>query len=116
MSFSDIIKNFLTGIVSPTVTLLVGVAIALFLLGLVNYLRAGLGDKAQLDKAKSMMFWGVVVIAVMVSVWGLVEVLQGIFFGDSVPTTAPNVPCFQGENCPSGSEGSSYSGPEVFDI
>jgi len=82
------------------IVLLVGVAIALFLLGLVNYLRAGLGEKAQIDKAKSMMIWGIIIITVMVSVWGLVEVLQGIFFGDSVPTGAPDVPCFQGENCP----------------
>ena len=100
MSFSQIINNFLTGIISPLVALLIGIALALFLWGLVRYLKSGLGDKAELEKAKTMMTWGIVVLAVMVSVWGLVQVLQEMFFGDSVPNSPPNVPCFSGENCP----------------
>lgn len=100
MSFSQIINNFLTGIISPLVGLLIGVAIALFIWGLLKYLKSGLGEKGELEKAKMMMFWGVIIITVMVSVWGLVEVLQRMFFGDSVPNGPPDVPCFSGENCP----------------
>lgn len=100
MSFSQIINNFLTGIISPLVALLIGIALALFLWGLAKYLKSGLGDKAELQKARSLMVWGVVIITVMVSVWGLVQVLQEMFFGDSVPNGPPDIPCFSGENCP----------------
>jgi len=92
MSFSQIINNFLTGVISPLVALLIGVAVALFLWGLIKYLRSGLGDKSELEKAKTMMVWGVIVLTVMVSVWGLVGFLQQMFFGDSIPTSPPNVP------------------------
>jgi hypothetical protein len=36
-------------------------------------------DEAGKEKAKSKMIWGIIAIAVIVSVWGLVGILQGIF-------------------------------------
>lgn len=112
LSFSQIINNFLTGIISPSVALLIGIALVLFLWGLINYLKAGLGDKAAVDKAKTMMTWGIIMLTVMVSVWGLVQVLQEMFFGSSVPNGPPTVPCFSGDNCPTRGE---FSPPDISD-
>lgn len=90
-TLSGIIKVILTSAIDPLVILLIGLAIILFAWGLFNYLKTGLGDKAELEGAKSLMFWGVIIVFVMVSVWGLVSIMQNIFFGDNPPTEAPTI-------------------------
>jgi len=96
MSLQSVINNLLSGVLQPLVMLLVGVAIVLFIYGLLGYLKAGLGDKEAATKAKNMMVWGVVIIFVMVSVWGFVQVMQRIFFGPSAPVGPPDIPLMDG--------------------
>lgn len=89
-NLESIIGVILKSFFDPLVPILIGLAIILFSWGTFNYLRSGMGDKAEIDKAKSLMFWGVIVFFVMVSVWGLVSIIQEIFLGD-IPTTVPTI-------------------------
>ena len=62
------------GLLNQVVPLLIGLAVVAFLWGVVMYLFGK--DK---DGAKTFMLWGIIAIAVMVSIWGLVRILQETF-------------------------------------
>ena len=64
------------------VVFIIALAVIFFLVSLVKYILKA-GNEADQKAARSSMVWGIVIIAVMVSVWGLVEVLQGAFGVDS---------------------------------
>ena len=70
----DIVGNLLQSIVP----ILIIVAIIVFFYGLVRYLLAA-GDPEGKASGLKLMIAGVVVLFVMVSVWGLVGILQGTF-------------------------------------
>ncbi|MBI4090430.1 MAG: hypothetical protein HY422_00195 [Candidatus Komeilibacteria bacterium] len=42
------------------------------------------GDEKGAEKQKSFFFWGLVVLFMMVSIWGIIQLLQNTLFG-SIP-------------------------------
>lgn len=79
---------YLGGRIMP---LLILGALVLFLFGVVKTFFWNSG--ADKESGKSFILWGIVALFVMVSVWGLVNVLRGTFSldNDNVPP-APAVP------------------------
>lgn len=79
--------------ISLLVPLLIGLAVVVFFFGLVKYIWGGAEAKSA---AISSMVWGVIAIAVMVSIWGLVGLLQNIAGidadQDAGMTIAPKLP------------------------
>jgi len=69
------------GLIMP---LVMSLAVLFFIISLVMFIVKDGEDKA---KAKSQMIWGIVILFVMISVWGLVGVLGDAFFESGV--TAP---------------------------
>ena len=65
----------LSGLVGALIPLLITAALAVFFFGLVRYLWGG-GSKPKLDDAKKLMKWGLVTLFVMVSVWGIIDLMQ----------------------------------------
>lgn len=65
---SFLIKSFLT----PAATLLVAAAVVFFLWNIMQVIRNS-DNAEELAKFKSKAVWGIVAIAVMVSLWGLVN-------------------------------------------
>jgi len=101
-TIQDLLTMVLKTILNPLVPILIGLALIIFSWGLFKYLKSGLGEKSEIEGAKSLMFWGVIILFVMLSVWGLVAILENIFFGGAtVPTTLPNVPNFDIGSTPS---------------
>lgn len=78
----NLANRFLNGLVGVFITL----AIVMFFWGLIQYL-VNVGE----EKAKGLqtMFYGVLTIFVMVSIWGIVRLLQTTF---SVTSTTPVIP------------------------
>jgi hypothetical protein len=79
----DAISSFIKNVLNLTqrlVPTLIGLALALFLWGVLRYLfsKDGPGKK----EARDFMMWGIVALFVMVSVWGLVRIVQDVVFGD----------------------------------
>lgn len=75
---STYITSILTAVdtwIGMLVPLLIGLAVVVFFFGLVKYIWGGAEAKSA---AISSMVWGVIAIAVMVSIWGLVGLLQNI--------------------------------------
>ena len=75
--------------------LVIGLAMLFFLYGLMKFVLAA-GNEDAKDEGKRIMIWGIIALFVMVSVWGLVGLLNqetGINAGGTVLTpTAPAVP------------------------
>lgn len=67
---------------SYVIPLIIGVAGLIFMIGVIKYVTAG-DDAAGREGARNMMVWGIVALFVMISVWGLVNLLVGTFNLDS---------------------------------
>ncbi|MBI2482417.1 MAG: hypothetical protein HYV76_02575 [Candidatus Vogelbacteria bacterium] len=79
-------------LVATAIPILIGIAVLYFIYGLVKYVTSSEDDDKK--AARSIMVYGVIVIAVMVSIWGLVGLVQTVFLGGSefaVPS-APEIP------------------------
>lgn len=74
------VLDFATCNLSRSVVPLIFVlALAAFIWGVVQYVILGAEEEAKRAKGRQFMIWGIVALAVMVSVWGLVRVLTNTF-------------------------------------
>lgn len=78
-----LISTFLNGVIGLFITL----AIVVFFWGLIKYLWSM--DHENASEGLKIMFWGIVAIFVMVSIWGIIRLLQGTL---QVTSTDPIVP------------------------
>ena len=77
--------DFLTGItqtlgtvVQSLIPIFFGLAIVYFFWGLIKFIQSA-GDPEGAAKGKSIMIYGVIAIAIMGSIWGIVGWLQSVF-------------------------------------
>jgi len=83
----DLVQRYL----NIAAALIIALAFIYFLWGIMKLVTAG-GDSKARDAALGTIWWGLVVLAVMVSVWGLVRILTGFFGVDSNSQTIPPPP------------------------
>ena len=70
------------------VPVLFAVAFIVFLWGAFDTFILGSNDEEVKDKGKNLMLWGLIGFFVMVSVWGLVNILTGtVSFGNNTGVT-----------------------------
>lgn len=62
-------------LLNSVIPILIALAVVFFFWGLVTYIRAS-GDEKARAAGKSQMLWGIIAIAVMVSLFGLISWLQ----------------------------------------
>lgn len=77
-----LVNTFLNAAIGLFITL----AIVVFFWGLINYL---LNVGEEKGKGLQIMFYGVIAIFVMVSIWGIIRLLQSTF---KVTSTDPIIP------------------------
>jgi len=88
------ISNTINNIIVPV---LFAVAFIVFLWGAFQTFIMGANSEDVKDKGKNLMLWGLIGFFVMVSIWGLVNILTGsLSFGNNagpsnVPTTGVQV-------------------------
>jgi len=88
-SLTDIINFFTCTLMKAVVPLLVSLAVVGFVYGIIQYFLNP--DNEEKKKAgKSYMFWGIVTLFVMVSIWGLVGVFSSTFLDGK--TALPHLP------------------------
>lgn len=80
------------------VYLIFALAFAFFLFGVFKYFF-GSGKNAEENRREGgkFIFWSLIAFAVMISVWGIVNLLVNTLGFDR--GTRPNLPCFEGDNC-----------------
>lgn len=78
-SFSDLILR-ISEIINLLIPLVISLTVLVFIWGIFKLVMAGDSSDAR-KEARSTIVFGVVALFVMVSVWGLVNVLKASFFG-----------------------------------
>lgn len=94
--FGGIITK-ISNLINQLIPLVIGLALLVFLWGVLSYALAK--EDGGKDAAKGYMLWGIIALFVMVSVWGLVNIVQDTFLeatdasnlAPSAPTT-PKIP------------------------
>ena len=100
---SDVLVTILN-ILNIIIPLLISLGIVYFIWGVVEYVLSGNTEKKE--QGQQHMIWGIVGLAVIVSIWGLVAVLRNQFIG-SDSSAQPAIPCINvdGESGPTSPDG-----------
>lgn len=67
-------------LINSLIPLVIGIAVLVFLWGLVQYVTAG-ADEEKKAAARGIIIYGIIIIFVMTAVWGFVGILGKTFFG-----------------------------------
>ena len=74
--------GILQGLLNGLLPILIALAVAIFLWGVLKYIRAS-DNPDQRTEGRELMIYGIIAIFVMVSLWGLVSVIVDTFFDPS---------------------------------
>ena len=90
-----IIDNIVVaGIIRSLIALFFSLAVLYFIWGLVKFINKS-GEDKEREGGRQMMIYGIIALAVMVSVWGLVTVVVNTFFpGGYSSLPQPKIPTF----------------------
>ena len=88
-TISEVVNAIITGVLNPLITLLFVLATVVFIWGIIQYVIAQ-ADEKKIGDAKRIMLWGIIVMFLMASAWGIVKVLCD-FFGSCSYITFPTV-------------------------
>ncbi len=79
-------------LIRAIVPVLAGIALLLFIWGLIMFILQSGNEQAK-EEGKKRMFWGIIALFVLVAVWGLVALLQQItgVSGAGGPPSAPQI-------------------------
>lgn len=78
----NIIQRITESILQPMVTFLMAAAVAYFLYGMMKFVKDQSSEEAQ-GEGKKHMLWGVIGLAIMVSVWGILNFINSFVMGFS---------------------------------
>lgn len=91
-NIADLI-NQLNTVINTIIPFLVGLAVLIVIWGVFNYI-SGAGDEEKRAQAKQYIVWGVVGVFIMLSIWGLVNVLVNSFALRKGPLDNEQLPKF----------------------
>lgn len=78
----DIMQRITEAILQPIVSLLMAVAVAYFLYGVMKFVKDQGSEGSQVEGKKHMM-WGIIGLAIMVSVYGILNFINSFVMGFS---------------------------------
>lgn len=86
-TFLDTLKR----LIDQATPIIIGLALLFFLYGLMVFILAA-GDEEKSKKGKQIMIWGIVALFIMVSIWGIIRLLQtntGVGTDTTIPIPKP---------------------------
>ncbi len=78
MNIYGLLNNVVQYILQPIVVLLFAIALTVFFYGIVKFIR-DTGNGGDVEDGKRSIFWGIVGMFIMVSVYGIIRVLLRTF-------------------------------------
>ncbi len=81
--FKSLVQAVIEGIFSPLTALFVALAVLYFFIGVVNFIKSG-ENESERTKGRNQIIFGLIGLAVMMSVWGLVSLITTSFGIDNV--------------------------------
>lgn len=86
-------KDTIVGAVNDIlVPILIAIAFIVFLWGVFKYYIYGATDETKRKDGHQLIIWGVIGFVVIVSVWGIVNIVTNILLPGTASTTAPPTP------------------------
>ena len=85
------VTSKLVGIGNTAIYLLVSLAVIFIIWNIVIYFIKGSSDEAARGKAGWSILWGIIGLAVILSIWGLVNILTGTFKTTPASQPIPNL-------------------------
>jgi len=85
---------FFNALINGVVPLAISLALLVFFWGLIQYLFK-IGDKTETEGKNNglqLMIWGIAALFVMVSVWGIINILRSTFRVENNNVPVPSVP------------------------
>lgn len=86
-------KNTIVGTInSILVPILIAIAFIVFLWGVFKYYIYGATDEAKRKDGHQLILWGIIGFTVIVSVWGIVNIVTNILVPGTASNNAPPIP------------------------
>lgn len=76
-NFKDLVSTIINCFLTPIVYLIVSLSVLLFVWGVFRFIRSD-GEEEK-TRGKEFMLWGIIGLFVMISIWGIVAILQSTF-------------------------------------
>ena len=76
----ELLRKIGEQIVNPAIGLMISVAVVFFIYGVVEFVGAADNEEKR-SKGKQHIIWGIIGIFIMVSVWGIMNVLNNFWTG-----------------------------------
>lgn len=76
MTFDDFMANVFDAVIQPILLLAFGVAFLIFVWGIVQYVHKSDDEKGR-DEAQRGILWGLVGMVIMISAFGIINIIQG---------------------------------------
>ena len=74
------------------VPLIFALALLVFIYGMFKYFVLGGGNAEEQEKGKQLALWAIIGFVLMVSIWGIVNIIAGGLFPGATPPTLPGTP------------------------
>lgn len=94
LSNVDTFLGNVMGLINTLLALCVALAVLLFFWGLVKYMKNA-GDEEKSKEGKSLMIWGIVILFIMASVWGIVGFFKEALIGNNSTEDIIDIPSFE---------------------
>jgi hypothetical protein len=78
------------GLIQGLIPIVIGLAVLIFLWGVLQYVITD--EESGKENGRTFMLWGIVALFVMVSVWGLVNILKDTLQLNNATPPAPGLP------------------------
>lgn len=91
-NFQGVLGYFTCMINDSVIPFIFAIAIVMFMWGAVKFFIINSDEEAKREQGKQFMIWGIIALAVMISVWGLVAILTSTFgeSGNVLPQVRPS--------------------------
>ena len=87
----DVLGYFVCLVNNSVIPFIFALATVMFIWGAVKFFIINSEEEAKRDQGKQFMLWGIIALAVMLSVWGIVGILRATIFGENTPSVLPQV-------------------------
>jgi len=84
------ILNIVAGLIQGATPIVVALALLYFFWGLASYILKSGDDEGQ-KKARNTMIWGILALFIMVSVWGIINVIRDTLLLDNSNIQVPGI-------------------------
>jgi hypothetical protein len=92
-TYLDFYKSLVQGTVNDyLVPVLIAIAFIVFLFGVYKYFILGAADEKSRTDGKQFVLWGVIGLVVILSVWGLVNLVKDTIIPSAAGTNHPTYP------------------------